>query len=54
MQNKMDTSLNEECKVINIFKNNQEEERKKALQDGIANIICRTESNDKMKYIRAK
>lgn len=53
MQNKMDLSLNEECKVINIFKNDQEE-RKKALQDGIANIICRTESNDKMKYIRVK
>lgn len=42
------------CKVISIFKTNQEEDRKKALQVGIANIICRVESNDKLKYVRVK
>ncbi|WP_156900504.1 hypothetical protein [Anaerovorax odorimutans] len=42
------------CKVVNIFKTDDEEERKKLLQEGIANIICRTESNEVIKYIRVK
>lgn len=41
------------CNVVNLFKS-KEEERKRSVQAGLANVICRTESTPTIKYIRTK
>lgn len=42
------------CRVVNLFKSKEELERKQSVQAGIANIICRTESNQNIRYTRVK
>lgn len=40
--------------VTNIFRSEEEAERRQRIQEGMANIICRTESNQQIQYKRVK
>lgn len=51
---KLDNIRMNGCDVINIFQTKEEIDRKRKVQNGLANIICRAESNDGIKYVRVK
>lgn len=54
MEAKLDNIRMNGCSVINIFQTKENVERKRKVQNGLANIICRSESAGSVKYIRVK